>query len=174
MKSVCRRRIMFFTIFFTIIFAIAGIYNLVIGSYYDALLDVAFSLILLCVFLFFKREKKKNSEFLQWIENNQEQIRSRGVIHDNGYAIDYSTELVQYYACISVLILTVKIPSRFYIKRSLASNIAMLIYTLSTVGWWGLPKGPIYTVYVIFKNITGGYKVKVSQLIEQNASSISN
>lgn len=163
---------MFITIFFSIIFIIAGGYNLIIGNFYDAILDVAFSLILLCMFLFFQKEKKKSREFLQWIESNQEQIRGRGLIHDNGYIIDKSTELVQYFACVSLLVLTIKIPSRFYIKKSLSSNIAMLIYTLSTVllGWWGLPKGPIYTIYVIFKNITGGNKVKVSKLIEQSSA----
>jgi|GEM_PF-2265989 len=163
---------MFITVLFTILFFIAGGYNFILGNHYDAFLDVVFSLILLCMFLFFRREKKKSSEFLQWIESNQEQICDRGLMNDNGYVIDKSTELVQYFACVSLLVLTIKVPSRFYIKRSLSSNIAMLIYTLSTVllGWWGLPKGPIYTVFVIFKNITGGNKVIVSKLIEQDAT----
>lgn len=159
---------MFITIIFTVIFFTTGIYNLISGNYMDALLDVVFSLTLLGIYLFFRKEEKKSTEFLQWIENNQDQIRDRGIIHDNGYVIDKSTELVQYFACVSLLILTIKIPSRYYVKKSLASNFAMLIYTLSTIllGWWGLPKGPIYTIFVIFKNITGGVNVKVSSLLE--------
>lgn len=160
---------MFLAVLLGIVFFVYGIYELIRGNYYESICNVVGSFALLGMFSFFLREKRKRNEFIQWIITNREQVHSRGIMSDKGYVIDQSTELVQYVACISLVFLSIKIPSRYYIKGSLSSSFARLIYILFTFlfGWWGLPHGPINTISSIYKNIRGRNKVIVGDLISE-------
>lgn len=160
---------MFILLFFSFLFMIGCGYNVYMGNFGDVLLGGGISIFLLCIYIFFRRENKKNDEFLQWIGENQERINSSGIEYASGQVIDRYTELARYYACLSFVIFTIKLPSRYYIKGTASSNIALIIYTLITIllGWWGLPRGPIYTIQVIFKNVAGSYNVEVNKLFGQ-------
>jgi len=64
--------------------------------------------------------------------------------------------------CISIVILTYKIPSNIYfikagesvVSKSLGFSLISLL-----LGWWGLPWGPIYTIGALFTNLQGGKDV---------------
>ncbi len=152
---------------FAVLFLIGSGHNVYIGDYSNALVGGGISLFLFCLYLFFKRESKKNDEFLQWIFENQERIHSSGMTYENGQVIDRYTELTRYNVCLSFVIFTIKLPSRYYIKGTTSSNIALIVCTLTTclLGWWGLPRGPVYTVQVIYKNLSGSYNIEVYQLL---------
>lgn len=160
---------MIMLLIFSFLFFLGGIYNVYTMEFADVIADAVIAVILLGIYIFFRREKKENNKFLQWIDENQERINSSGLEIGNGQVIDRYTELTMYYACISFIIFTVKLPSRYYIKGTVSSNIAKIVYTLITflLGWWGLPWGPIYTVQIIYKNISGNYNVEVNRLMGQ-------
>lgn len=150
---------------FSILFFGGACYNILNGDYSEAVAGIIFAGVLFGLYWYFRGEKKKAEEFVKWVFANRNQISTNGLDY-NGYSVDNETELVQYQACISFLIFTVKVPSRFFIKESLSSSIAKVFYTLATLllGWWGIPWGPIYTIQVIIKNLTGGNKVKVENM----------
>lgn len=157
---------------FSILFFAGACYNVINGNYSEAIGGIIFTAILFGLYWHFKGEKKKAEEFTEWIIINKDQVNNYSLDY-NGYPIDKETELVQYQACISFLLFTVKLSSRFYVKESLSSGLANVLYTLVTLllGWWGLPWGPIYTIQVIIKNITGGKKVKVESMINMDIAS---
>jgi hypothetical protein len=67
----------------------------------------------------------------------------------------------------SFLIMTFKIPSRYYIKGYHNIDLIAGIYSLITFifGWWGIPWGPLYTIQVIGKNIAGGSSLEVKSFL---------
>ncbi|MHB1392353.1 MAG: hypothetical protein ACYCYE_04600 [Clostridia bacterium] len=151
---------------FSILFFGGACYNVINRNYSEAIGGIIFTAISFGLYWHFRGEKKRAEEFAEWIIINKDQVSNNSLDY-NGYPIDKETELVQYQACISFLLFTVKVSSRFYVKGSLSSSIAKILYTLATLllGWWGIPWGPIYTIQVIIKNITGGNKVKVENMI---------
>lgn len=67
--------------------------------------------------------------------------------------------IVVYQYCISILVLTFKRPSEFYLLRpgenALAKGMHCTFVSL-ILGWWGIPWGPIYTIGSLIKNLGGG------------------
>jgi hypothetical protein len=161
---------MLILLLFAILFMGGCGYNVYMGDYYNALADAGISAFIIGIYVFYSMQKKKNLDFLRWIGDNKERINSSGVDYKNGLVIDRYTELAQYYACISLLVITIKFPSRYYVKGTFSANMAMIIYTLTTflLGWWGLPKGPIYTLQIIFKNVRGSYNTEIYKLFGQD------
>ena len=69
---------------------------------------------------------------------------------------------VIYQYCISVILLTLKRPSDIYFLRANESGIGPgLKFSLLSVflGWWGIPWGPIYTIWALAVNFGGGKDV---------------
>lgn len=64
--------------------------------------------------------------------------------------------------CISIVIMTFKRPSNIYFVKAGEGTFKKGIgFTLTslTVGWWGIPWGPIYTVGTLITNLRGGKNV---------------
>ena len=68
----------------------------------------------------------------------------------NGHEIKQNSEAVAYTYVISIVILTFRRSTRFYLTDAEKDKalIALLLCTVCnlTLGWWGLPWGPIYTI----------------------------
>jgi hypothetical protein len=67
--------------------------------------------------------------------------------------------LVFYEFCISLVLVSVRRPSRVYRLRPGAWGLLPgLPYTVVTLllGWWGIPWGLIYTPLTLWTNLTGG------------------
>jgi hypothetical protein len=64
--------------------------------------------------------------------------------------------------CISLLIVTFKRPSSIYFIRAgegtFGKSIGFTILSL-ILGWWGIPWGPIYTIWALVTNFSGGRDV---------------
>ena len=63
---------------------------------------------------------------------------------------------------VSVLILTLRRPTDVYFVRAGESGaLKSLPYTLITLvfGWWGIPFGPIYSIWTLAENLSGGKDV---------------
>ena len=75
----------------------------------------------------------------------------------NGMEIKPETEMVAYTYVISIIVLTFRRSTRYYFKeaekgKALAAKILCILCNL-TVGWWGIPWGPIWTIKETFMNL---------------------
>jgi len=76
---------------------------------------------------------------------------------------------VLFETCISLVFLTLRMPSRVHFLRpGELGLIRALPYTLVTLllGWWGIPWGIVYTPLVLLTNLSGGRDV-TSQVLQQ-------
>ena len=144
---------------FSILFLVGVIYNLFTSDFINAVGGLIISGVLFGLYLFLKREEGKSNEFISWITYNRDKIIREGAVYQD-ILIDEHTQITQFQICLSFLIFTTKVPTRFYIKDHDNTIFVSLFCTFLSLigGWWGLPWGPIYTVQVVFKNITGGKK----------------
>jgi len=80
------------------------------------------------------------------------------------------TEVRAYSACVSCLIVTFRFASPPILPGT--STRPALTYTLLSLllGWWGIPWGPIYTVASLVRNVRGGYKLRIGELLPEKLS----
>jgi hypothetical protein len=70
--------------------------------------------------------------------------------------------VVFYEFCISLLILTLRCPSRLHLLHPGEYGLSRgMPYTLLSffLGWWGIPMGILYTPLVLVTNLSGGRDV---------------
>lgn len=136
-------------------------------NFADASAGLGISAVLLGVFLFARAARLKDAELLQWVVTNAPEIRNGGARYGETL-ITPATVLTRYQAALSFLVVTFKIPSRYYIEGDSAPWPLPVSLTATTLalGWWGMPWGPIYTVQVLAKNVRGGIKESVGDLLE--------
>jgi hypothetical protein len=141
---------------------IMGTYN---GAYHTLFFTVPMAIIF---FVLFKKSKTqdKKEDIETWIKDNHVEIIKNGAKF-KGHHITLDTVLVKYTFVVSFILVTLKIPSRWYIKDSENIQAAKFGFILGTLfcGWWGFPWGPIYTVVESMKNIFGGTKVRVQDIL---------
>ena len=122
------------------------------------------------LFLFAKasRAQKGLSEFENWMREKAPEILTRGAKY-NGVRINGDTELTRFELAVSIVILSFKIPSRYYIAGRDNVGFTKIAYTTASLlfGWWGIPWGPVYTVQAVTKNVSGGYKTTVRQYLTE-------
>ncbi len=69
---------------------------------------------------------------------------------------------IMYEYCISVLVMTIKQSSNIYFVKGNQNPVSKgLGFSLLSMvmGWWGIPWGPIYTIWALHTNFTGGKNV---------------
>jgi len=157
---------MTFLLFFTGLFFVAAFYNVVIGSYEEALGGLVIAGIMGGVYLFFRREKKQADEFLRWLFAHRADIERGGASYE-GIRITPQTDIRQFRATLSFLFFTTSAPSRFLLSGRHSFIRTGLLYTLATLvfGWWGLPWGPIETVKSITRNLRGGHRITIGDIL---------
>lgn len=106
--------------------------------------------------------------FSCWLIENKHGLR-QGTVEYDGVAISRKTEVTQYHTAMSCLILSIKVPSRFYIVGHETSKITALLLSLCAllIGWWGIPWGPVFTVQSVLSNLAGGKKRRVADLLDE-------
>ena len=80
---------------------------------------------------------------------------------------------VVYQYCFSVLVMSFKRSSDIHFLRpgeSAARKGASYTATSLLAGWWGIPWGPIYTLQVTYRNLRGGHRQTVGDLLDQLAA----
>ncbi len=83
------------------------------------------------------------------------------------FEIQRGGKFVFYQYCISVIVVTFRRSSDFYLVREGESRVGRgLPWTLLTLvlGWWGIPWGPIYSVQSLVVNLKGGKDVTAELL----------
>ncbi|HEV2117860.1 MAG TPA: hypothetical protein VGR48_17630, partial [Terriglobales bacterium] len=85
----------------------------------------------------------------------------------NSKKITPRTVVTQYQACISFLVVTTRFRSPRVVVGSDKSQGTAIIYTVISAlfGWWGFPWGFIYTPQAIYRNLSGGYRESIAELL---------
>ncbi len=131
-----------------------------------ALSEAAFAFFFVEIFFVTRAARLENETFLKWLAANAGAIRAEGVEYE-GILITPATVLTRYQVVFSFLIISSKIPTRYYRVGNDATGgvpTALTIFSL-LFGWWAIPWGPVYTVQVIARNLRGGLKETVGELL---------
>lgn len=113
-----------------------------------------------------KLERGEPDAFLAKIKENEKYILLGGWEY-NGNKITKETELTQFIFTFSLVTISFKIPSRFYVVDQENTFLVNFLYTSMNIilGWWAIPMGPIYTAQSLFTNLNGGNKISVESLL---------
>lgn len=74
----------------------------------------------------------------------------------------YGGKFVVFQSCFSIIVMSFKRESDIYFIKAGESTIKYsIIFTLLTLicGWWGFPWGPIWSIKIIYSNLSGGKSV---------------
>jgi hypothetical protein len=129
-------------------------------------ISAAGSVLFIFLFASASRTQQELSEFERWLREHAAEILANGTVY-NGIRITGDTEMTRFLLTISIVFLTFKIPSRYYVSGRDSVAFTQAAYSLATLllGWWGIPWGPIYTVQALAKNLSGGYKTTVREYL---------
>ncbi|MFC1574704.1 hypothetical protein ACFL3Z_01330 [Gemmatimonadota bacterium] len=132
----------------------------------EASAGLGISAALIGVFLFGRAAQQRDEEFLVWVLSNAHAIQDGGADH-GGFLITPATVLTRYQVALSFLIVSFKVPSRYYHENESPPWFLPVLLTATTfvLGWWGIPWGPVYTVQVLARNLRGGLKETVGDLL---------
>lgn len=151
-----------------VLFAAGAVYNIV-GPEPNPTEAVAGGLIaIILVGLFFatRYHRKQAADFAAWLAHNVQASQRGGALYQ-GSLVTPATVLARYQVAVSFLIVTFRFPTRPYIVGyHTTGGVAAVCTILSlALGWWGIPWGPIYTVQVVTRNLRGGFKQTVGDLL---------
>lgn len=134
-------------------------------------ISVLCALVFLFLFARAAQSAREVSHFEQWLQANAPKIMAGGATY-NGRKVTPDTEVKRFLLTVSVVIMTFKIPSRYYFATRDNFQLTQVLYTLASLllGWWGIPWGPIYTVQAIAKNLSGGYRITVGEYLATPAA----
>jgi hypothetical protein len=158
-----------------LIMLIAGLAHLFMGHFADAGVLLGFVGIVGAALHVMRRERQKSLDFLLWLQANQQSIE-KGWSYYQGRKVTLSSMLAQYQACVSLVILTLRFRSPRRIVGSRESQRTGVLYTLisAVAGWWGVPWGFVYTPQAIYRNLKGGYRQTVKDLLPNVAAEIAH
>jgi hypothetical protein len=149
-----------------LILLMAGLVNLFKGQFLDAAILLGFVGVVGGVLQYMRQERQKGLDFLLWLQANRHSIEKGWAYHESR-KITLNTVLAQYQACVSLILLTLRFRSPRLIVGSPENSNKLLLYTLvsALAGWWGLPWGFVYTPQAIYRNLKGGYRQTVKELL---------
>ncbi len=118
--------------------------------------------------IFFQAQEKQGMLFVRWLQEHAQEIQSGGCLYQ-GQLITSSTILAQYEVVLSFVVVTVRKRSTFHVVGSNQAPMACAMYTLYTLlfGWWGIPHGPLWTIPTLVRNLRGGIRRTVADLLRQ-------
>lgn len=152
----------------TLLFLLFAVISYSDGKYNNTVTHLEIAAFLGIISILLQKEEKKSNGFITWVINNVNSIKSGTAIYE-GKPVTMTTEIVRFQACLSFIFFTTKSPSRFFIKGQDGIFPAGLAYTFVTflLGWWGIPWGPIYTLETFYRNLRGGHKQVIGDLINE-------
>jgi len=158
-----------------LILLVAGLVHLVMGHFADAGVLLGFVGVFGAVLHLMRRERQKGLDFLLWLQTNQQSIE-KGWSYYQDRKVTPNTVLAQYQACVSLFILTLRFRSPRRIVGSPENQSTGIVYTLisAVAGWWGIPWGFVYTPQAIYRNLKGGYRQTVRELLPNLAAEIAH
>lgn len=159
----------------TTLFSLSGIWNLISTEGDPANAIAAFSIAAVAgaYLLISAVQEARQQGLLTWLLENAEQIEA-GQAELDGIRIAPETRIRQFDTAISLLIVSLRIPTRWYLEgvdRPFLSGLCATFGSLS-MGWWGIPWGPIMTLQSLFTNLSGGRTQTVGWLLDETREAI--
>ncbi|MBW6519069.1 MAG: hypothetical protein K0A89_11290 [ANME-2 cluster archaeon] len=153
--------------YLAILFIIFAVISFSDGNYDNTVIHLEIAAVLSVISFFVQKEDTRSKEFLVWVIENLDTIKN-GTAMYKGIHITPQTQVTQFQTCISLIFFTTKSPSRFFINGQGNHIIAGLVFTVFTLllGWWGIPWGPVYTIQTVIKNLTGGHKQIIGEMVK--------
>jgi hypothetical protein len=152
------------------LFAIGAVYNIYVNGLIsgDAAADVFLSSACFWLFTFMKREAQWIGEFHRWLKANTSALESGGAAY-RGLQLDLDSEVTQFQAAFSLLIVTFSVQSRPYVVGQDVLWLPGMTYAVYSMlfGWWGLPWGPIRTIAALIINGSGGNRRLLRELVAE-------
>lgn len=132
----------------------------------NALVGYGLALFLIVLDRYMRRQQSEIADFCAWVLENKEAIK-RGDARLDGLPIDEDTTLVQYQAAMSLVLVMVKVRSRFYLLGYEASPATALQFTVASLllGWWSL-HGAAATIDSVVANARGGKRTRLGDLLD--------
>jgi hypothetical protein len=134
---------------------------------------ISFAILTVCGFSFWylgksREDRKEPDAFLVQLLANRESIVTGGWKYKDKLVIEPETVLTQYIFTFSLITLSFKMPSRFYIAGQENTGLVNFVYTSLNLllGWWGIPWGPIYTIQSLVNNLKGGNQITVESVLK--------
>ena len=117
---------------------------------------------------YLRSEQRAARRFLDWLVSHREALGNGPALYEGG-RVSSTTPVRRFSVCISLLVVSIKAPSRYLVPGRDTPWLTGCLYSLISVclGWWGFPWGPIYTVQALVTNLRGGERKTVGQLLEQ-------
>lgn len=153
--------------FVTFLFLLLLLAATYIGGHAMAAPAVGLALFVAVILLREHRERARQ-DFINQLRGCRSELRAGGTVVVDNLLLRYDTELTTYHLCIGLLLETVLIPSRYQPATGEAHHESVL-YSLCSLfsGWWAFPSGPMLTLGVIQRNLTGGERTVVALLIDE-------
>jgi hypothetical protein len=154
-----------------LLFVIGAAYNFTLGhDRTDAVWGLVVGLLLGAIYVYARREERLQRQFLVWLKQNAEAVHAGGAVYRD-VTITRDTVVRQFGVCMSALVVSFRTRSRHLIVGHDAVALTGIVSTVASLllGWWGIPWGPVYTVMVAARNLRGGSRQTVGELLDQLA-----
>jgi hypothetical protein len=150
---------------FFLIFLVAGIYDFFAGHFADSGILLGVTAMLGFFMYFVAKQAREAREFLDWLKLNRAQIE-QGWAYYKSQKVKPKSLVSRYQGCASFGIFTTRFRSRYVIDGRGAAEVNLAFSALSfLLGWWGLPWGFIFTPQALYRNLRGGHKKFVSDIL---------
>lgn len=152
-------------IFFFVLFLVVGVIDIFLGHFADSGLLLGFAAVLGFFMYFLGKQAKEAREFLDWLKANRSSIEQGWAYYKNRKVTPRSL-VTRYQGCVSFILFTTRFRSRYVIDGRGGAEVNLAFTTLSfLLGWWGLPWGLLFTPQAIYRNLRGGHKKYVSEIL---------
>jgi Fe-S cluster assembly iron-binding protein IscA len=134
----------------------------------EALVGYALAVYLCHMYRVLRWHQEQNQTFFGWLLENREAIK-QGTASYEATPISEQTELAQYQAMISLILVRLEARSRFYIVGHESNPLTALEFTLCSLimGWWDIPMGPVATIRSVISNVLGGKRTRISDVLAE-------
>ena len=124
----------------------------------------------ICLLPFAVWQHIQRKSFFIWLQSNWDSLEA-GVIHPEGYSVNFDTKLIRYTAVFSIVIATISFESRPYVYEHRTAGMAQVLFTLfsAVFGWWyfGGIDGVVSTTKAIHSNLRGSNSFTLRSLLEE-------
>lgn len=152
-------------IVFFFLFLVAGIVQVFTGHLADGGMLLGLAAVLGVFMYFMGKQAKEAREFLDWLKVNRAQIEA-GWAYYKSQKVKPKSVVTRYQGCISFLAFTSRFRSRYVIDERGGTEVCLAFTTVTfLLGWWGLPWGFLFTPQAIYRNLRGGHKKTVAEIL---------
>jgi hypothetical protein len=139
----------------------------------NSVIQLAIAVIGLSGFAFVRHEQRQRTALVAYLIAHRDDVRA-GTARYRDVPISYATRIREYDVVVSLLIVSLRFPSRPVIvgtESGRAVRIGCTVVSL-VLGWWGFPHGPLWTIRALVRNVRGTLEITIGELLEGKADGV--